>query len=216
MHTVRRGPEPEGLANIRRKYTSHWINYYCQRTGQLPSDSYWTNYTSDLTQSFLGLCAYCEDRCAGQIDHFRPKSRNPELVYCWSNWVHACPTCNHRKGSKWPVGGYVNPCELSVQDKPENQFRFDIVTGEILPRSDLDNFRRGRAQNTIDDLRLNDLHHLRSRREWLFLISAMYNNDTSRLSGEMRSQVNYLVSRLARYSSIARAWFSEHGYFTSL
>lgn len=38
-------------------------------------------------------CVYCQDSEGRELDHLRPKSLHPELAWCWSNLVPACPTC---------------------------------------------------------------------------------------------------------------------------
>lgn len=35
----------------------------------------------DVRTVFFGLCAYCEELCKDEVEHFRPKSRFPERVY---------------------------------------------------------------------------------------------------------------------------------------
>ena len=52
MHWVDRGPEPEGLAQIRRRYTSRWIQHYAHGVGSKPTDSHWRRFTSDLKCAF--------------------------------------------------------------------------------------------------------------------------------------------------------------------
>jgi uncharacterized protein (TIGR02646 family) len=62
-------------------------------------------------------CAYCESPIAaestGEVEHFKPKTLFPSLVYEWSNYFLACGGCNRAKLNKWPAGGkeYVRPDE---------------------------------------------------------------------------------------------------------
>ena len=79
MHYVKRGPEPTSLPDIRRRHTREWVRFRKGIQGE-PSHR-WTDYRSVLKQRFEGLCAYCEEITEGEIDHFRPKSKFPELVY---------------------------------------------------------------------------------------------------------------------------------------
>ena len=119
MHWVDRGPEPASLSQVRERYTPRWIAYYRDDVGARPTDSYWRDFHDDLSQVFFNLCAYCEEICRGEVDHFRPKSRFPEQVYQWSNWVLACHDCNLWKSDKWPTGGYVDPCAKTAAARPE-------------------------------------------------------------------------------------------------
>ena len=211
MHWVDRGPEPEQLADIQTRYTPRWVGYYRDDDGDKPRDSRWREFSQDLADAFSGLCAYCEKICRGEVDHFRPKSRYPHLVYSWENWLFACHDCNHAKRQRWPPRGYVDPCARSRPARPERFFTFDSETGEILPKEGLIPGRRRKAQMTIDDLRLNEWHHLKNRLVWLQLISACISNEPDELTAEQKKSRAYWSSRMTRYSSITRHWLSERG-----
>ena len=212
MHWVDRGPEPEGLERIRARYTPRWVRFHGFGEGDKPSDSRWRDFSDDLADAFRGLCGYCEERCRGEVDHFHPKSRDPDLVYSWSNLVLACHDCNHAKGNRWPPRGYVDPCARSRGARPERFFSFDLVTGEILPEEGLSRARRQKAQDTIDDLRLNEGHHLKKRLEWLQLIAAIIPDDPAEMTGESEEERAHFASRATPFSSITRRWLSERGH----
>ncbi|MDX2247971.1 MAG: retron system putative HNH endonuclease [Bacteroidia bacterium] len=92
---------------------------------------------SELRLMFLDKCAYCESSIShidyGHIEHFRPKSKFPELCFEWENLLLACGICNSTayKGDKFPEhdegGPFVNP----VSDNPDEffNFEFDPQTG---------------------------------------------------------------------------------------
>lgn len=42
-------------------------------------------------------CCYCEDSCADEVEHIRPKSLYPELVFVWENYLYSCGLCNPKK-----------------------------------------------------------------------------------------------------------------------
>ena len=212
MHWVDRGPEPERLARIQARYTPRWVRFYGSGIGKKPSDSGWREFSGDLADAFHGLCGYCEEVCRGEVDHFRPKSRFPDLVHSWSNWLFACHDCNHAKLNKWPPRGYVDPCARSRPARPERFFTFDTLTGEMLPRKGLSRERRRKAQTTIDDLRLNEWHHLRKRLEWLRLISAIIPDDPAEMTADSEELRIHYCSRPAPVSSITRQWLSERGH----
>ena len=216
MHWVDRGDEPEGLEAIRERYTPRWVSYHRDRVGQSPNDSRWQDFSADLGKRFSGLCAYCEKSCKGEVDHFRPKSRCPDLVYEWTNWLFACHECNQAKGDKWPAQGYVDPCADTEAEHPENYFGFNIETAHIIPRSDLSAGRHDRAVKMIGALQLNAAHHLRTRLWLLDFLRDRFPVDT-----QVRTQVppsdslrRRLVSRDTMLSSLTRAWLSERGYPT--
>src|SRR5437764_1421089 len=44
-------------------------------------------------------CCYCEDSCADEVEHVRPKSLYPEYVFVWENYLYACGPCNGPKNN---------------------------------------------------------------------------------------------------------------------
>lgn len=212
MHWVNRGPEPNELAPIRSEYTQRWVQHYRSRVGTKPADSQWRRFHDDLVATFFGHCGYCEEISRGEIDHFRPKSRFPELVYEWSNWVFACHDCNSFKGEKWPSDGFVDPCARSRIARPEIYFSFDTLTGEVIPNEGITPGRRTRAMRMINDLRLNEDHHLRKRSQWLWMASQALKDMTPDLGEYRANLVHRLADRNTQLSSITRVWLSEQGY----
>ncbi len=60
-------------------------------------------------------CAYCEDSRADEIEHVRPRSLYPNVVFAWSNYVYACGPCNGPKGNHFAVfvGDATAPTEVA-------------------------------------------------------------------------------------------------------
>jgi uncharacterized protein (TIGR02646 family) len=205
MHYVDRGPEPAGLGTIRRRLTGGWVRFYRRRQGKKPGDARWREFQPALSEVFFSVCGYCETECNGQVDHFRPKRRDPELVYEWTNWILACPTCNLAKGGKWPSGGYADPCAERGSDRPENLFWFDTKNGLLLAKDGLSEQRLRRAEQMIDDLKLNDSHR-RQRR--LLHLQAL----ALALKSPDENVVDFFSSREQALSSISRQFLSERGF----
>ena len=212
MHWVDRGPAPNGLNHVRIIYTPRWVDYYRHSTGPRPNDTRWLEFKPNLKEVFFGLCAYCECVCRGEVDHFQPKSIFPERVYDWTNWLLACHDCNQAKLYKWPSGGYVDPCATLTSEYPENFFEFDTLTGEIVPKAGLSSTNRNTAQVMIDDLKLNEHHHLKKRNDWLSLADLAISNAVDNKYPDVQHIFDWLTSRITQHSSIARAWLSERGY----
>lgn len=210
MHWVDRGPEPSRLRPICSRYIARWVRYYRDGTGSKPSDSRWREFRGDLEKVFFNLCAYCEEYCRGEVEHFRPKSRFPELVYEWSNWLFACHVCNQMKGEKWPSRGYVDPCAQSTSAPPETFFEFDAVTGEVLPRQNMASSRRQKAMQMINDLQLNASYHLKKRRLRLDIIEAL--SRSSDANPGQRNLLEKLAARTTGLSSITRVKLVQLGY----
>lgn len=213
MHWVDRGSAPPGLKRVRTRYTPRWVDHYRHKRGPKPNDSHWRKFHENLRVVFFSLCAFCEELCKGEVDHFRPKSRFPELVYEWSNWLFSCHDCNHMKGRKgvWTSGGYVDPCAESRAEHPENYFDFDLLSGGILPKKGLSKSRRQKVFRTIGDLDLNAYHHLKKRLNQLALITKLLNllpgvSETE--ASEIRTFLDGLCSRQKALSSISRAMVS--------
>ena len=145
------------------------------------------------------------------MDHFRPKSKFPKRVYWWSNWILACQVCNNKKGGKWAVAGYVDPCAKTKSAQPESYFEFDTMTGELVLRKGLTAARRRRAANTINDLGLNAYHHRQKRVRHLRLVATALqllddDDDVAQIAG-------IVAARDSRLCSITRAWLVEHEYW---
>ena len=119
------------LTKFRAVFSNKWILFYREGAGSKPTDSHWRKFQSDLNLVFQSLCAYCERYCTGEVDHFQPKSKFPELVYQWTNWLYVCHECNLARGSKWPNEGYVDPCSENLHERPEQCFTFETVNGFI-------------------------------------------------------------------------------------
>lgn len=164
MHFISRGKEPAKLKYIRNTYTKAWIDRYRKGVGSKPSDRKWREFFNEIRVCFAGCCGYCEDLCNGEVDHFRPKSKFPELVYEWNNWVFSCHDCNLNKWEHWPASGFLDPCcKDSFCGTTQSCFIYDLETGEVLPYPGLSTANRKRAKETIRLLNLNSSFRLRKR-----------------------------------------------------
>jgi hypothetical protein len=116
------------------------------RTNQdLPKFSDYTRYRPYLRKDFEYRCAYCEITetsvfgiIAFGIDHFRPKTRFPDLICSYENLYYCCNDCNRYKGRVWPslelvAAGYFfpDPCEcdmLSEHLRETEDCRLEAIT----------------------------------------------------------------------------------------
>src|ERR1051326_4230467 len=48
-------------------------------------------------------CMYCEDSCADEVEHFRPKDLYPEACFVWENYLYACGPCNGPKNNRFAI-----------------------------------------------------------------------------------------------------------------
>ncbi len=95
-----------------------------------PPPSNLSSYRPFVRQDFAGCCAYCllhELLAAGpsnfELDHFRPKSRFPDLAEDYFNLYYSCHVCNQYKGATWPSAellnrgfGYLDFCQESFSE----------------------------------------------------------------------------------------------------
>ena len=176
MRWVDRGAEPDGVAGYRRQFTQGWVDYFEHRAGGRPTDSYWRQFRPELSRRFDGKCGYCERRCedaaesgglSATVDHFRPISHRPRLVYRWSNWIFSCSRCNGEKDAQWPADGFVDPCAFPMAERPDECFDYDFRTGALIPKAGLADADRRRAMRTISAIGLNKWDILIRRAEWV-------------------------------------------------
>ena len=178
MHSVRRSPEPGFLAAIRQTHT-RWRDLDRPTRVQV---------RDALARDFGRICAYCEQPChwptrtsnsrnEETIDHFRPRSRFPNLQFDWLNLIYACRRCNQSKDDGWPgaddpqrhrlltalyrprytaVSEYVDPNAVDGQRQAGDFFDFNFETGEIKPADELGQLEWSMALRNIRDIDLND------------------------------------------------------------
>lgn len=114
---------------------------------------YWRKALPSLYESYGGVCAYVGTRIervtgSRSVEHFKPKSRYPDLAYEWSNLRLVCGIMNGRKGDYEDV---LDPFAI-----PDKTFDLNALSGEILIHHDCPAGLRALARSTIDRLRLND------------------------------------------------------------
>jgi uncharacterized protein (TIGR02646 family) len=133
-----------------------------------PSYSDYRRYRSHLRQDFSYGCAYCtihENEWGGlrhfHIDHFRPKSRFPQLITDYENLVYACDVCSCYKGDDWPSDdplrdgvGYLDPCQHDYDKHFENDPTTGYTNGLTPP-----------ARYMVERLHINRQFLIRLRRK---------------------------------------------------
>ena len=80
-----------------------------KRQGIYIESNDYQNYRKDVRKDFHECCAYClsYELISGgeenfELDHFKPKSKFPELTTKFSNIYYSCSVCNWYKGNIWP------------------------------------------------------------------------------------------------------------------
>lgn len=100
------------------------------RRSNPPRHRSYQRYKPYLRDDFGYACVYCgihENESGGPrfftVEHYRPKSRFPELRNEYGNLLYACAVCNGYKGDDWPSDhpladgrGYLDPCEHDLAE----------------------------------------------------------------------------------------------------
>ncbi|HDY84776.1 hypothetical protein LCGC14_0526650 [marine sediment metagenome] len=116
-----------------------------------------------LVKSSFGKCAFCE--CIPseggniEIEHFRPKSKYPELTFEWNNFLPSCRKCNGSKDSHdTGVEPIINPYDID----PKNAFYFNDIEIKAC-----DSNMKQLAEKTIEVCGLNTVRLWKPRAEIL-------------------------------------------------
>lgn len=132
----------------------------------------------EILSGHLVRCSYCEDSCADEVEHVRPKDYYPAVTFHWENYLFACGPCNGGKRNKYPLivdgqkidlsqhrkqNGIVPPpdgIEMFIDPRTEeamDHIWLDIIGGTFRfdPLNEDDQLSYDRADSTITILRLN-------------------------------------------------------------
>ena len=159
----------------------------------------------------LGRCMYCEDSRASAVEHARPKTLYPGLVFAWANFLYACSVCNGPKGARFKVvhsdgrivdvarkRGAAPPVELAASDPlligepllidprsedPLDSLRLDLATGEIDEVHKV-GLPYERAHFMLDLLGLNEREYLVEARQAAYHAAESLLRDYARLKRE--------------------------------
>lgn len=150
MHKLERPEAPACLAHYQRG-PQDW-----QRISSAEKREIW-----EQLEAMQGeRCAYCEANLPEErrhIEHFRQRSRYPQGTFQWENLFGSCnkgDSCGRRKDkTAYRHGDILKP----DVDDPDDYLQF-LSDGRIVPRSDLTERQRHRAEET---LRVFNLDHER-------------------------------------------------------
>ena len=113
-------------------------------------------------------CAFCDGKLGieskSTVEHFRPKSKFPNLIYAWQNLFPACDVCQSVKGTKFD--------DLLL--KPDDDgytfgkyFQINWLSGAIEPLESATLAAQFRAKVTIGMYQLNEPKRLSIRKHEL-------------------------------------------------
>jgi uncharacterized protein (TIGR02646 family) len=112
MIRVDRGPEPDGFAARAADWRERFEEVR-KRNPDLTASQFWSRVRRQiradaqvLYAAFHGKCAFCEAKMAHvsspHVEHYRPKSRFPDQMLNWQNWLLSCGRCNDKKWTHFP------------------------------------------------------------------------------------------------------------------
>lgn len=125
--------------------------------------AYWRKVLPHMRRAYGEICAYCahwipSSTGSHSVDHFVPKSQNPQLAYEWSNYRYVSARFNSRKG----VQTILDPFELAP-----NWFVLDFTSFLIRPHPALSRQQKELVNQTISCLKLNlDEDLVLERQNW--------------------------------------------------
>ena len=116
---------------------------------QFRRHNYWAEALDELHATYDRLCAYTTRELVqtGSVDHFRPKSKYPQLAYEWDNYRLARQAINSRKGESEDV---IDPFKVC-----EGWFMLDMPSCLIKPGQGVARKIRVAVNSTINILGLN-------------------------------------------------------------
>ncbi|MDJ0842174.1 MAG: TIGR02646 family protein [Acidobacteriota bacterium] len=165
MEKIERTPAPAWLEEKAAAWGKEWAEKYAAGAGS--AGFTWRQHKKNgypqlrekLITMTVGHCAFCDGFPLGErklvfsIEHFRPKTRFPELAYEWTNLFPACLACQHKKGDSF---------DDQLLKPDDGDYGFDTFfqinwsNGRIEPRAGQSKSNRIRAETTIQLFGLND------------------------------------------------------------
>lgn len=116
---------------------------------QFKKGTFWTRALRELYSAYAGVCAYTAVHVMQDgvsVDHFKPKSKYPDLAYEWSNFRLASKKVNGDKKDH----EIIDPCEIE-----EGWFVIEFPSCVIKAGENLDKQLKNRIKETIQILKLN-------------------------------------------------------------
>jgi len=163
---------------------------------------YWQPVLPDMRIKYEGICAYCAHwipHSTGNhsIDHFIPKSQNPDLAYTWSNFRYVAARFNSRKGTR----SILDPFQLL-----HDWFILDFTSFFIRSYPDLLPEQKASVNRTIQILQLNsDDDLVLERQTWVTDYQEGHISYT-----HLKSHAPFIAYELERQDLLIDAGSSSH------
>ncbi|MDR1179769.1 MAG: hypothetical protein LBK44_04625 [Spirochaetales bacterium] len=192
MIPVAKQPEPEVFnEKVRMPGQLFLKNNPSPKSIQFRHHNYWRHIKENLYQQYKNICAYTGEwfpEPSSSVDHFIPKSIEPQLAYEWDNYRLTTDIMNSIKGDK-----------TDIADPFEVQFGWFVIIlpgCSITPCKNLNELDRKKIDNTITALQLNSYGRITSRYN---IISAYINEDIT--FDFLKEKYPYIAYELERQGS---------------
>jgi len=211
MIRVERGPEPGSFATR----AADWYGRFEEarrRNPELTASQFWPSVRAQvradaeaLYAAFHGKCAYCEARMAHvsppHVEHYRPKSKFPDRMFDWQNWLLSCGRCNDIKWAHFPdCDG--QPCLLDPTAE-DPSMHLDFLRARVLGRT-----RRGEETIKLVGLARSPLEDERAL--WLMKIDLLLLLCCApEASAEARELLIWAMQADAPYAAMTRCYLRQ-------
>ncbi len=164
------------------KKAEDWTNNYIEKRKTNSNYWNWHQYKKEKVEHILTpilsdmsnfYCSYCgirplrKNEIRPTIDHFKPKSKFPELAFEWTNLFIACDSCQAIKGNKFPNIEPLKPDSCHYHFDYWFEIDWSIKKNHIIPNKDRSDTEKEIAQKTIKWLGLNNVGRPEGRFEML-------------------------------------------------
>lgn len=172
MRKFARAGEPAICTENSAKWNAQWVERRKSKPGApfswyvIDAKSAREHLLPHLHAQSEGHCCFCDAFPVGgvsneTIEHFRPKSKFPELAYTWTNLYYCCDACQNAKREQWDeLLLHADAAEYSFS----RYFEFDFTTGGVKPNPLASEEDQRRAMITV---KLYDLDSSARRRNRL-------------------------------------------------
>ncbi|MDE0330702.1 MAG: hypothetical protein OXL41_02450 [Nitrospinae bacterium] len=154
MIFVAQQPEPDDFdENVRQPGQQFLFANPNPTSKEFAAHAYWREAAGALRSAYGEICAYtCHwispDTGWQTVEHFVPKSVDPQRAYDWSNYRLVCGRLNGRKGDHQDI---LDPFVIAGV-----MFVLDFPSMLVKPRQDLPQPDKEAVLQTISRLKLND------------------------------------------------------------
>lgn len=212
MLKIDKADEPQEFVDFKKTHPKQWkeINNVPYLNRKLRE--YLLEHEQKINSSYC--CVYCERKITlghSHIEHIKPRRLYKNDTFNYHNLTVSCQeerevdvkglksklkTCGHYKENRFDESKFINP----VRQNPKDFLTYDITTGNIIPREDLNSKDEDKANYTINLLNLNHAFLADTRTE---IINQL-------LSIENREELLYVLENYDQFPGVVSFFRSKY------